>query len=167
MIGCPKIFDMSPLRLVAAATFRIQPTKCSLTSMGIARITLYCWRRSSLQLALTALPRLSTSARPTRFRKLDPLAFNHVITYLPSLDLYVDSTAQFAPFGILPFGDTDKPVALTSLGRLGRTPRMRADVNVSRTKVSMVIHSDGTIEGTSTATMSGDLRDIFEIRAIQ
>jgi hypothetical protein len=82
-------------------------------------------------------------------------SFNHVITYLTSLDLYVDSTAQFAPFGILPFQDTDKPVALTSLGRLGRTPRMLADVNVSRTKVSIVIHSDGTIEGTSMATLSG------------
>ena len=85
------------------------------------------------------------------------VSFNHVITYLPSLDLYVDSTAQFAPFGIpLPFGEADKPVALTSLGRLGRTPRMRADLDVTRTKVSMVIHSDGTIEGTSMATMSGN-----------
>lgn len=83
------------------------------------------------------------------------VSFNHVITYLPSLDLYVDSTAQFAPFGVLPFGDADKPVALTSLGRIGRTPRMRADVNVSHTKVSMVIRSNGTIEGTSMATMSG------------
>lgn len=82
--------------------------------------------------------------------------FNHVITYLPSLDLYVDSTAQFAPFGILPWEDTDKPAALTSLGRLGRTPRIRAELNVTRTKVSMVIHSDGTIEGKSMATMSGD-----------
>ena len=83
-------------------------------------------------------------------------SFNHVITYLPSLDLYVDSTAQFAPFGVLPFGDTDKPVVLTSLGRLGRTPRMRADANVTPTKVSMVIHPDGTIEGTSKATMTGE-----------
>jgi transglutaminase-like putative cysteine protease len=82
-------------------------------------------------------------------------AFNHVITYLPSLDLYVDSTAQFAPFGILPFEDADKPTALTSLGRLGRTPRMRADANVTRTKVSMTVRPDGTIEGTSMATVSG------------
>jgi hypothetical protein len=81
--------------------------------------------------------------------------FNHLITYLPSLDLYVDSTAQFAPFGILQFTETDKPVALTSLGRLGRTPHMRADANVTRTKVSMVIRPDGTIEGTSMATVSG------------
>jgi hypothetical protein len=88
--------------------------------------------------------------------KVGSFAFNHVITYLPSLDLYVDSTAKFAPFGILPFDDTDKPVALTSLGRLGRTPATRADVNVTRTQVSMVIHTNGTIEGTSMATMSGD-----------
>jgi hypothetical protein len=82
-------------------------------------------------------------------------SFNHVITYLPSLDLYVDSTAQFAPFGILPFDETDKPVVLTSLGLLGRTPSTRADANVTRTKSSMTIRSDGTIEGTATATVSG------------
>jgi hypothetical protein len=80
---------------------------------------------------------------------------NHVITYLPSLDLYVDSTAQFAPFGVLPYGDSDKPVILTSLNRLAKTPAIGADTNVTRTTVSMVIHSDGTIEGTSKATMSG------------
>ena len=81
--------------------------------------------------------------------------FNHVITYLPSLDLYIDSTAQFAPFGVLPFDETDKPALLTSLGLLGRTPRTHADANVTRTKVSMTIRSDGTIEGTSMATVSG------------
>jgi transglutaminase-like putative cysteine protease len=80
---------------------------------------------------------------------------NHVITYLPSLDLYVDSTAQFAPFGVLPYGDSDKPVILTSLNRLGKTPATHVDTNVTRTKVSMVIHADATIEGTSTATMAG------------
>ena len=88
--------------------------------------------------------------------KVGSFALDHVITYLPSLNLYVDSTAQFAPFGILPFGDTDKPVVLTSLGRLSRTPRARADVNVTTAKVSMIIHSDGTIEGTSMATVSGE-----------
>jgi hypothetical protein len=81
---------------------------------------------------------------------------NHVITYLPSLNLYVDSTAQFVPFGTLPFDASDKPVVLTSLGRLGRTPRTRAEDNVTSTKVEMVIHPDGTIEGTSMATMSGN-----------
>ena len=104
---------------------------------------------------IDSVPALINSDSSYTLQKVGSFAFNHVITYLPSLDLYVDSTAHFTPFGILPFGDTDKPVVLTSLGRLGRTPRTRADVNVSRAKASMVIHSDGTIEGTSMATMSG------------
>jgi transglutaminase-like putative cysteine protease len=81
--------------------------------------------------------------------------FNHVITYVPSLDLYLDSTAQFAPMGSLPFEDLDKPVILTALGRLGRTPALRADANVMQTIVAMDIRRDGTIEGTSLSTMSG------------
>ena len=83
------------------------------------------------------------------------IPFNHVITYLPTLNLYVDSTARFVPFGALPFEDTDKPVVLTSLGRLGRTPNTGADTNFSHTRVAMVIHSDGSVEGTSRTTMSG------------
>lgn len=81
---------------------------------------------------------------------------NHAITYLPTLDLYVDSTAQFAPFGVLPFEETDKLAVLTSLGRIGRTPPLRADANFTHTKVSIVIHPDGSIEGNSKATMGGD-----------
>jgi transglutaminase-like putative cysteine protease len=104
---------------------------------------------------IDSVPALINSDSAYTLPKVGSFAFNHVITYLPSLDLYVDSTAQFAPFGVLPFGDTDKPVVLTSLGRLGRTPSMLADANVTRTKVSMVIHPDGTIEGTSRATMTG------------
>lgn len=106
---------------------------------------------------INSVPALINAGSSYTLPKVGSFAsFNHVITYLPSLDLYVDSTAQFAPFGILPFEDSDKPVALTSLGRLGRTPHMPADINVTRTNVSMVIHSDGTIEGASMATMSGN-----------
>jgi len=47
---------------------------------------------------------------------------NHVITYVPSLDLYVDSTAQFAAVGTLPSEDSNKPVIITATGELKRTP---------------------------------------------
>jgi transglutaminase-like putative cysteine protease len=104
---------------------------------------------------IDSVPALINTDTSYTLPKVGSFAFNHVITYLPSLDLYVDSTARFAPFGVLPFADADKPVALTSRHRLGRTPRMRADVNVTRTKEAMVIHSDGTINGTSMATESG------------
>jgi hypothetical protein len=82
-------------------------------------------------------------------------AFDHAITYLPTLDLYVDSTARFVPFGVLPFVDTGKRVVLTTLGRFGETPQMTPDSNVAHTEVAMVIRSDGAIDGTSTTTMSG------------
>lgn len=39
--------------------------------------------------------------------------FNHVINYLPSLDLYLDSTVAKVPFGLLPDSDQGKPVLLS------------------------------------------------------
>jgi transglutaminase-like putative cysteine protease len=80
---------------------------------------------------------------------------NHAITYVPSLDIYVDSTDQFSPYGTLSFEIMDKPTVLTALGRLGRTPSTKADQNVVRTSIEMKIRPDGTIEGHSAATTSG------------
>ena len=58
--------------------------------------------------------------------KLSPVAslgqFNHAITYIPSLDLYVDSTAAGTGPGYLPDWDLDKQVILTRSGQLGHTP---------------------------------------------
>lgn len=82
---------------------------------------------------------------------------NHAITYVPSLDIYVDSTNQFAPYGTLSFEVMDKPTVLTGLGRLGRTPRMQVDQNGVRTAIEMKIRADGTIDGVSKATMTGTL----------
>ena len=81
---------------------------------------------------------------------------DHVITYVPSLDLYLDSTDPFAPFGTLPRGDRDKPVLLTALDKVGRTPRAMAGDNTSRTRVRMTIRDDGSIDGTSRVDMTGD-----------
>ncbi len=82
---------------------------------------------------------------------------NHAITYVPSLDVYVDSTDQFSPYGTLSFEVMDKPTVLTALGRLGHTPSTKADQNVVRTSIEMKIRPDGTIEGHSAASMSGIL----------
>ncbi len=48
--------------------------------------------------------------------------FNHVITYVPSLDLYLDSTAESIAAGYLPSGDLGKPVLLTANGNMAATP---------------------------------------------
>jgi transglutaminase-like putative cysteine protease len=49
-------------------------------------------------------------------------AFNHAITYIPALDLFVDSTAEVAPFGILPEAQAQSPSLITRTGELRTTP---------------------------------------------
>lgn len=88
--------------------------------------------------------------------KLAALVFNHVITYVPSLDLYLDSTAQFAPFGTLPLSDLDKQVVLTGLNRLGKTPPMLATQNTAKSMTLLKLMPDGMIRGSSKLVTSGD-----------
>ena len=58
-------------------------------------------------------------------------AFNHVITYVPNLDLFVDSTAATIAAGYLPTADLGKPVLLTSSGKLASTPAAQKDQSSS------------------------------------
>ena len=53
--------------------------------------------------------------------------FNHVITYVPSLDLYLDSTAETIAAGYLPSSDLGKPVLLTSNGKMAVTPSTQVE----------------------------------------
>jgi len=80
---------------------------------------------------------------------------NHVINYIPSLDIYLDSTVQFSPYGTLPFEDMDKPVILTALNKIGHTPIPRAEDNVTKSNVVMTINKDETISGNSESTVTG------------
>lgn len=80
---------------------------------------------------------------------------NHVINYIPSLDVYLDSTVQFSPYGTLPFEDMDKPVILTALNKIGHTPIPRAEDNVTKSNVVMTINQDETISGNSESTVTG------------
>ncbi len=82
---------------------------------------------------------------------------NHVITYVPSLDLYLDSTAPYAPFGLLPLGEYDKPVVLAEPGRarLARTPARPPEPLVLRTVTAARIGADDVVSGTTTTEASG------------
>ena len=80
---------------------------------------------------------------------------NHVITYIPSMDLYLDSTARFAPFGQLYNEIFDKPTVLVALNRYGRTPKMIAADHRVIAKVSMTMAADGSIQGSSTTNWAG------------
>ena len=84
-----------------------------------------------------------------------PDPFDHVITYVPSLNLFLDSTSSFTPMGSLPDGDQDKPVLLTATGTLSRTPASSADWDQTDTQVWLQLQSDGRVSGRSVMRMSG------------
>ncbi len=82
-------------------------------------------------------------------------AVNHVITYVPSLDRYVDSTDGFAPHGELDYSVMDKPTILTALGRLGHTPLTRAEDNSIREHRVIRIQPDGQLVGQVRTSFKG------------
>jgi hypothetical protein len=83
--------------------------------------------------------------------------YNHVIVYIPSLNLFVDPTAQKTPLGALPWADAAKPVLVgfETGAREMRTPVFERQDNLVRVqsnwafdrqgnaKVDMVVHTSG------------------------
>lgn len=73
--------------------------------------------------AIESTPALINSGNVYTLSKVPTLGvLNHVITYIPSLDLYLDSTAEAIAGGYLPIFELDKPVVFTKSGTLGHTP---------------------------------------------
>ena len=86
-----------------------------------------------------------------------PYVFDHLISYIPDFQLFVDSTAQYAPFGILPDSDAGKEVVIVSSGKVARTPRVTA-ANSSLSAVSTVtVNADGSADTESKFTATGAL----------
>jgi transglutaminase-like putative cysteine protease len=81
--------------------------------------------------------------------------FNHVITYLPKYKLFLDSTDDFSPFGLLDDDVMDKPVLLTATGEVSRTPKSNPDKDYAVVNSKLKLQSDGSVQGTSTAEMHG------------
>jgi transglutaminase-like putative cysteine protease len=84
-----------------------------------------------------------------------PDQFNHAITYVPQFDLYLDSTARYAPFGILPEEDVDKPVLLTGPGSLAHTPGPSANSSSISMVTAIRAHADGSADGDTRVTLTG------------
>ena len=64
------------------------------------------------------------SGQPHLPAAASPFLFDHLITYIPGLKLFVDSTAQFAQFGTLPESDAGEPVLVVAEGKLAVTARL-------------------------------------------
>ena len=84
-----------------------------------------------------------------------PSPFNHVITYLPKWDIYVDSTIGYAPFGLLSSTELDKPTLLTALNKVGHTKKFSIENDKVINEVKLHIQTDGTIKGTSETIFTG------------
>jgi transglutaminase-like putative cysteine protease len=81
---------------------------------------------------------------------------NHVINYLPAFDLYVDSTSDSTPFGMLPFGDQDKPVLLVEGHKDGvKTPVPPVGSNRQHVRNKFRIAADGSVSGSIEVFLSG------------
>lgn len=83
---------------------------------------------------------------------------NHVINFIPSLDLFVDSTSESTPFGLLPFQVADKPVLLVDGHRDGvKTPALAFGISRQSTKTAIKIAADGS----ATGSIDVDLKGMF------
>jgi hypothetical protein len=101
-------------------------------------------------------PALVNLGRAMRLPELTLLTpFNHVITYVPSLGLYLDSTARFAPLGTLPEEVMDKPVLLTATGQVARTPKSSPATDFTHTRTWMQVVDTGEVWGSALAVYGG------------
>jgi transglutaminase-like putative cysteine protease len=74
--------------------------------------------------------------------------FNHVITYVPALDLFLDPTSG-APFGRLPGAVQGKTAVLVPSGELRRTASDKNTDNVTVRHVTFQIQDNGSIDATT------------------
>lgn len=88
-------------------------------------------------------------------------AFNHAITYAPSLNVFLDSTASFNRYGVLPGSDAGKPVLHVATGKLVTTPVTRATDDTAHSRVDLTIKADGSISGKSFIFATGDWESAF------
>ncbi len=81
---------------------------------------------------------------------------NHVINYLPAMDLYVDSTSATTPFGMLPYSAIGKPVLwVTGFKPETRTPIPPPGQNRQAMKTTIKIAEDGSMSGTVDVKLQG------------
>jgi len=94
----------------------------------------------------------ATIADPPNIRPMD-----HLILFLPTLNLYTDSTLRVAPFGILPFGELGKPAIHLGGSGLARRaiPIPPSGATRAELKTEMTLGDDGIVSGTSRTSANG------------
>jgi transglutaminase-like putative cysteine protease len=88
----------------------------------------------------------------------EPDVFDHIITYVPELDLYLDATNQYLPFGERGYWLSAKPVLhLQGKNDIVRTPPMPAAANMRKSSLRMTLGLDGSLKGRLEETSSGTI----------
>ncbi|MBV9959086.1 MAG: DUF3858 domain-containing protein, partial [Acidobacteria bacterium] len=88
--------------------------------------------------------------------------FNHVILYLPSLQIYLDATNPNTPFGVLPLNEAGKQAFLGGAQTgVVSIPRGTPEENRINSEVKLSILADGGLKATSTASYQGRMELIF------
>lgn len=88
--------------------------------------------------------------------------FNHVILYLPSLNIYLDATNPNTPFGILPLAEAGKQAFLAG-ERTGvvSIPRGTPEENQINSEAKLSILADGGVRAISSASYQGRMELLF------
>lgn len=81
---------------------------------------------------------------------------NHVLNYLPGLDLYVDATAKGIPFGDLPMAVAGKPVLRVDQPDLkAATAPQLSKRNRQRMVTDLTVQADGSVKGKVEVELEG------------
>src|SRR5215467_12401843 len=96
-------------------------------------------------------------------------AFNHVIVYLPELDLYADPTAAVSFIGHLPRADRGKPVLRASKHQvaMAQTPIGTAEEHTARITSRLKIGTDEIVQGETAVEGTGEFAQILRRFVIQ
>lgn len=107
---------------------------------------------------IEAVPALVHSGHAFTLPELPVAAgFNHVMLYLPALQLFVDPTSVDIPFGALPWTASDKPaaVALAEGARIIRTPSFKPEDNRQATSTALQVNAAGAAQTVTRITTRG------------
>jgi transglutaminase-like putative cysteine protease len=94
-----------------------------------------------------------------------PFIFDHLISYVPEFKLFLDSTARYAPFGVLPSMDSGKSVVIVNSGKVVTTPAVSPAGAAVKSETVMTLNPDGSADGDTKVSAIGapavDLRGML------
>ena len=84
-----------------------------------------------------------------------PFLFDHLITYVPEFNLFLDSTARYAQFGVLPVSDAGKGVVIVDSRKAAVTPPIQIRNSSVQSVSSVTVNADGSADTQTSVTATG------------